>query len=132
MSRKLTKGGFAVAALGAVLAVVGFVFFFSVFFSAARQMNQPFGPPSFGSPFGMYSSRPVPFQNAVIGVIFVGIGALLVKAGLGMSLVGSSNDIASWIRGLIHGEANLVTCPNCQRAVSSTAQFCSHCGTRLT
>ena len=133
MSQKLKQGGFVVVAIGVIIAIIGFVFFFSVFFSMTRQLEDPFLEPHFGPymPNTYTYRRPAPFQNAVIGIILIGIGVFVAKTGLGMSLVGSSNDIASWVRGLIHGETNTVTCPNCKSAVSSSAQFCSQCGTRL-
>ncbi|NMB39190.1 MAG: zinc ribbon domain-containing protein [Firmicutes bacterium] len=139
MSRKLTNSGFVVLGIGVVLMIIGFILFISVFFSVANQMESP-QIPGFGPHMGFEQPRTIPFQNAVVGIILVGVGGLMVKAGLGMSVVGSADKIADWGRSIIHGKSepqqnaqvsSSATCPNCNESVSTKAKFCSHCGNKL-
>jgi|LSQX01.3.fsa_nt_gb hypothetical protein len=128
MSRKLTNSGLAVTGIGAVAAVIGLILFISVFFAVGRQINSPFGP-------GFGHHQPFPFSRAVIGVVMFGIGGLLVKAGLSMTVVGSSDKIGAWLSRVIHGEtpptAASRTCPNCRSSAAADDRFCSKCGSRL-
>lgn len=128
MSRKLTNSGLAVTGIGAVAAVIGLILFISVFFAVGRQINSPFGP-------GFGHHQPFPFSRAVIGVVMFGIGGLLVKAGLSMTVVGSSDKIGAWLSRVIHGETPTTaasrTCPNCRSSAAADDHFCSKCGSRL-
>lgn len=139
MSRNLTNKGFVVIGIGVVLMIIGFILFISVFFSVANQMESP-QVPNFGPFTNLEQQRTIPFQNAVVGIILVGVGGLMVKAGLGMSVVGSADKIADWGRRIIHGKSepqqdaqlsSSTTCPNCNESVSAKAKFCSQCGNKL-
>lgn len=134
MPNKLTNSGIAVLVIGAILIVVGLALFFGVMFSMVRGFNEPFvtdfgRPPQFGRPSSF--GRPIPFQNAIIGVLLAGVGGYMVKVGLGMTLVGSSEGIIDWFKERTEGEKAQLVCPNCQRILTGNPQFCSHCGTKL-
>lgn len=133
MLPKLTKSGIVVVTIGAIIFVVGLVLFLSFFFWATNEMNSPMHTrpfqPSFldSSPF----DRPVPFQNAVIGVILTGLGGFMVKVGLGFTLAGSSGKIVNWFGHLIHEAGSQGQCPTCNTTNRRDARFCSNCGTPL-
>lgn len=135
MQKKLTTSGLVVVGIGIVISIIGLILFLTVFFAILNQMNNHFDT-GFGPWMSFGARQSIPFSRAVIGVLLSGIGGFLVKAGLGMSIVGSSNSIAAWIRGLIHGHdtkpsMSKTTCPNCNNPIASDAVYCSHCGQKL-
>ncbi|NLM42182.1 MAG: zinc ribbon domain-containing protein [Firmicutes bacterium] len=126
MSGRLTKSGVALIIIGGTLTVVGLVLFLRVLL-ALGHLGVPFP-----TPFSMPGWRnALPVQGAMVGLVLLGVGSYLVKIGLGLTLVGHSDSIASWLRRLVRGERAEQSCPNCGAAVPSTANFCSQCGTRL-
>lgn len=126
MSRKLTKSGTALIVVGGIVAIVGLISFLRVFLAMGRGMNDPFMP--FRSPA---IGRAVPYEGAVVGVILLGVGSYLVKIGLGLTLVGHSDSIASWLRRLVGGERRTGSCTQCRQSMPTSANYCSRCGARL-
>ena len=94
------------------MTVIGLVLFFRVFFSMASHISDPM---FFHSHFRSASpnERLVPFQSGAVGVILAGLGGVLVKVGLGFSLVGSSSKITNWLLDLIYADRREASCPKC-------------------
>ena len=143
---KLSKERKATYYIGFGLIIIGFLLFFSVFFSFIGMMNGEFRIP--------------PFQNAVIGILLVGVGSILRNvgakgaAGSGIILDPEKaredlkpfneakgemiNDVISNIDVVDHltkqhetKEVIKIKCRNCGGLNDEDAKFCKGCGKEL-
>lgn len=137
--------------VGIGMIVLGVILFFSVFFSAARFMNNPFG----GGGFMM--NRGPSFMNAVIGMVFIIAGTVVANigargaAGSGVILDperaredlkpyseaagGMINDVISNIdvvdkitSSKENKEIIKIKCRNCGALNDEDAKYCKSCG----
>jgi hypothetical protein len=147
---KIPQGRKVTYYIGIGIMILGFILFFSVFFSAAKMTNDP---------FSMMNGFP-PFQNAVIGIILIPVGAGVMNigargaAGSGLLLDpdkaredlkpfneakgGMINDVISNIDAVDrlttpHEEKEVIKirCRNCQSLNDEDARFCKQCGKQL-
>lgn len=116
MFHKLTKGGLTLAIIGGLIGIVGLALCLDAL-----------GPP----PFGSVRS----YQTGVLGIVLATIGGYLFKIGLGLTLVGHSERIATWLNrrwARWSGKDAGVECPVCHRVLIGQPNYCSNCGTKLT
>lgn len=132
--RKLSTGGITTLIIGIALLIIGLGIFLSTFFS--------FSSTPFQSGHSLYgfeqaqSQMARTFGRAVIGVILSGAGGLMIKIGLGMTLVGHADKVAGWAGKLsqkfqegINQSQN--QCPKCHKHNNSSALYCDQCGYKL-
>lgn len=144
LSKKTSKFGIALFVLGLIIAVVGLsflvagVFGFLSGFSNPSFSSNPFSSDPYhynGYPF----NRPVlnPFQKAFLGAIITSIGAILVKVGFGLGLVGNVDTIKDAVSGIFSPRETqtkpftATVCPNCQKNNPPGAIFCTNCGLKM-
>ena len=134
--------------VGMGMMIVGFILFFSVFFSAASLMNDPF------------SGRMPSFGNGITGFILIFIGAMIQKVGAkgaaGSGIIldpekaredlkpyneamgGMINDVISnvdvldnMVKKTDENEVIKIRCRNCQSLNDEDSKFCKNCGQSL-
>ncbi|QNO13966.1 zinc ribbon domain-containing protein [Alkalicella caledoniensis] len=133
MGKKLTTSGITVLVLGVIIALVGLIMFFSVFFSVFNMgfsEPDPFGP-GFGNDFGPGFGG-VNISRAFIGAPLFGLGCFLAKVGLGMTIAGQAGNAVKWYKNNVNdssGSSN--KCKQCGSDNNLQAKYCNACGQQL-
>jgi hypothetical protein len=137
MQTKPTRVAIGMAISGGIMIVIGIGLFLVTAINVARfvtgSMNTGFsvrGTSGFGSIPGFNAGMPS-FVPAVVGAACAAIGGLLVKAGLGVGVVGNAKTIGQAVQSVIRPNDIKIRCQNCNEVNDESAKYCSACGKQM-
>jgi hypothetical protein len=114
---------------GGIMIVIGIGLFLVTAISFARFVTGSMNT-GFGSIPGFNTGVPS-FVPAVLGAACAGIGGLLVKAGLGVGVVGNAKTIGQAIQSIVRPNDIKIRCQNCNEVNDESAKYCSACGKEM-
>lgn len=117
MNKKLTTSGVVFVALGALVFIVGMGMFLSLMFGMINH-----------DPFSGSGITPIPMGQGVVGVLMAGLGGLLVKVGLGLTIAGQAENAVNWYKKTSNNVRDSKECPLCGSANNTKANYCNSCG----
>lgn len=137
MQNKPTRVAIGMAIFGGIMTIVGIGLSLVTAINVARfvtgSMNTGFsvrGTSGFGSIPGFNAGMPS-FVPAMVGAACAAIGGLLVKAGLGVGVVGNAKTIGQAVQSVIRPNDIKIRCQNCNEVNDESAKYCSACGKQM-
>lgn len=141
----MAKGGFVLFGIGAVIFIIGFSLFMSVFFAlGARdiwQWDSSAFPKGMGPTLTGHGQSMTLFQRGIVGFILIALGAIMIKIGLGLGLFGNIENIMAWMENLFSKKTTPELpkdslpadklCPACGKPPAPDSHFCNHCGAKI-